>query len=95
VKVSIPDELDVLKRRLFGVVVGSPGQQLMMINILSKAIADWKMRVAESEGMLTERRDVMVPPFVGPLAYLFPKLEALFEADQSAVREEVKRRVGI
>ncbi|HWG96962.1 MAG TPA: hypothetical protein VN647_07755, partial [Nitrospira sp.] len=26
VKVSIPDELEVLKRRLFGPVVGSPGQ---------------------------------------------------------------------
>lgn len=95
VKVSIPDELEVLKRRLFGPVVGSPGQQLMMSNILSKAIAGWKMRVAEGESMLTERRDVMVPPFIGPLAHLFPKLEALFEADQSAVREEVRRRVGI
>ncbi len=95
VKVSIPDELEVLKRRLFGPVVGSPGQQLMMSNILSKAIAGWKMRVAEGESMLTERRDVMVPPFIGPWAHLFPKLEALFEADQSAVREEVRRRVGI
>ena len=95
VKVSIPDELEVLKRRLFGPVLGSPGQQLMMSNILSKAIAGWKMRVAEGESMLTERRDVMVPPFIGPLAHLFPKLEALFEADQSAVREEVRRRVGI
>jgi hypothetical protein len=95
VKVSIPDELEVLKHRLFGMVVGSPGQQLMMSNILSKTIADRKMRVAEGEGMLTERRDVMVTPFVGSLAHLFPKLEALVEADQSAIREEVKRRVGI
>lgn len=95
VKVSIPDELEVFKRRLFGIVVGSPGQQLMMSNILSKTIADWKMRVAEGEGMLTERRDVMLPPFAGPLAHLFPKMEALFEADQSTIREEVKRRVGI
>src|SRR6185437_10810352 len=95
VKVSIPDELEVFKHRLFGPVVGSPGQQLMMSNILSKAIAGWKMRVAEGESMLTERRDVMVPPFIGPLAHLFPKLEALFEADQSVVREEVRRRIGI
>jgi hypothetical protein len=95
VKVSIPDELEVLKRRLFGMAVGSPGQQLMMSNLLSKTIADWKMRVAEGEGMLTERRDMMLAPFIGPLAHLFPKLEALFEADQAAVREEVRRRVGI
>ena len=95
VKVSIPDELEVLKRRLVGMVAGSPGQQLMMSNILSKAIADWKMRVAEGEGLLTERRDVIVAPFIGPFAHLFPKLEALFEADQSVVREEVRRRIGL
>ena len=95
VKVSIPDELEVLKHRLVGMAIGSPGQQLMMSNILSKTIAGWKMRVAEGEGMLTERRDMLLAPFIGPLAYLFPKVEALFEADQSAVREEVRRRVGI
>lgn len=95
VKVSIPDELEVFKRRLVGMVVGSPGQQLMMSNIVSRMIADRKMRVAEEEGMLTERRDTMLAPFIGPLAHLFPKLEALFEADQSAIREDVRRRAGI
>ncbi|MGB4069811.1 MAG: hypothetical protein WBK08_17415 [Nitrospira sp.] len=95
VKVSIPDELEVLKRRLVGMAVGSPGQQLMMSNILSKTIASWKMQVADGEGMLTERRDMLLEPFIGPLAHLFPKVEALFAADQSAVREEVRRRIGI
>jgi hypothetical protein len=95
IKVSIPDELEVLKRRLFGMVGGSPGQQLMMSNMLSKAIADRKMVVAEGEGMLSERRDMMLAPFIGPLAHLFPKLEELFEADQSTIREEVRKRVGI
>jgi hypothetical protein len=95
VKVSIPDELEVLKRRLFGVVVGSPGQQLVVSHVLSKAIAGWKMQVAEGEGMLTERRDMMLEPFIGPLAHLFLKLEGLFEAEQSAIREEVRRRIGI
>ncbi|MBH0201111.1 MAG: hypothetical protein HP496_02120 [Nitrospira sp.] len=95
VKVSIPDELEVLKRRLVGMGVGSPGQQLMMSNILSKTIASWKMQVAEGEGMLMERRDMLLAPFIGPLAHLFPKVEALFEADQSAIREEVRRRIGI
>lgn len=95
VKVSIPDELEVLKRRLVGMVIGSPGQQLLMSNILSKTIAGWKMQVAEGEGMLTERRDMLLAPFIGPLAHLFPKVEALYEADQLAIREEVRRRVGI
>jgi hypothetical protein len=95
VKVSIPDELEPFKRRLLGVVAGSPGQQLLISNILSKTIADSKMRVADKEGLLEERRDVMLAPFIGPLGHLFPKLETLFEADQTSVRELVKRRVGI
>jgi hypothetical protein len=95
VKVSIPDELEPFKKRLLGVVAGSPGQQLLISNILSKTIADSKMRVADKEGLLEERRDVMLAPFVGPLSHLFPKLETLFEADQTSVRELVKRRVGI
>jgi len=95
VKISIPDELEPFKRRLLGVVAGSPGQQLLISNILSKTIADSKVRVADKEGLLAERRDVMLAPFVGPLGHLFPKLETLFEADQTSVREEVKRRVGI
>lgn len=94
-KVSIPDELDVFKQRLLGAVTGSPGQQLMISNILSRKIADWKVKVAEGEGMLAERRDTMLAPFVGPLAHLFPKLEALFEQERSAVREEIRKRVGI
>ena len=95
VKVSIPDELETFKRRLLGVVVGSPGQQLLISNILARTIADWKMRVADEEGLLAERRDVMLAPFIGPLSHLYVKLEALFEADQMSVRETVKRRVGI
>ena len=95
VKVSIPDELDVLRERLLGSVAGSPGRQLVIGTVLSRTIADWKVRIAESEGMLAERRDVMLAPFVGPLAYLFPKLEALFEQDKIAVREEIRKRVGL
>ena len=94
-KISIPDELEVLRLRLLGEVTGSPGQQLVISKILSRKIADWKMQVAEGEGMLAERRDTMLPPFVGPYAYLFPKLEALFEQEQAAVREDIKKRVGI
>ena len=95
VKISIPNELDVFKGSLLGEVTGSPGQQLIVSNMLSKKIAGWKMQVAETEGFLTERRDVMVDPFVGRLAHLFPKLESLFQGEQGAIREEVKRRLGI
>lgn len=95
VKVSIPEELDVLRERLLGPATGSPGRQLMIGKILSRTIADWKIRIADAESMLMERRDVMLAPFVGPLAHLFPKLEALFEQDRNAVREEIKKRVGL
>ncbi|HXV68579.1 MAG TPA: hypothetical protein VD738_06605 [Nitrospira sp.] len=95
VKVSIPDELDVLKERLMGPVTGSPGQQLIIGQVLSRAIADWKVRIAEAEGLLAERRDVMLAPYVGPLAHLFPKLEVLFEQDKQAVRNEIRTRVGL
>jgi hypothetical protein len=95
VKVSIADELDVLKSKLLGSAGGTPGQQLMIAKILSRAIADWKLRIADAEGMLSERRDVMVGPFNGPLAHLYPKLEALFEQEQASVRDEIKKRVGI
>lgn len=95
VKVSISDELDVLKAQLLGAVTGTPGQQLMISKYLSRTIADWKLRIADAEGMLSERRDVMLGPFTGPLAHLYPKLQAMFEQERSAVREEIRRRVGI
>jgi hypothetical protein len=95
IKVSIPDELDLLKGRLLGAVTGTPGQQLIISRILSRRIADWKLRIADAEGMLSERRDVMVGPFTGPLAHLYPKLQTLFEQEQSTVREEIRQRVGI
>lgn len=95
VKVSIADELDVLRDRLLGPVTGSPGQQLVIGKILSRAIADWKVQIAEAEGMLAERRDVMIAPFIGPLLHLFPKLDALFEQDKPRLREEVRKRVGL
>ncbi len=95
VKVSIPDELDVLRQRLLGPVAGSAGQQLVIGKILSRTLADWKVQIAESEGMLAERRDVMLAPFVGPLAHLFPKLEALLEQEKHQLREQIIKRTGL
>ncbi len=95
VKVSIPDELDVLRDRLLGSVTGSPGRQLLISKVLSRTIADWKIRIAEAEGMLEEQREVMLAAFVGPLAYLFPKLEMLFELDKDTAREDIRKRGGL
>ncbi|MGA6829259.1 hypothetical protein ACO9S2_16845 [Nitrospira sp. NS4] len=95
VKVSIPDELDVVREQLLGAVTGSAGQQLVIGKILSRAIADGKLRIAEDEGMLAERRDVMLDPFTGPLAHLFPKLQHLLAQQQASVRDEIKKRAGL
>lgn len=95
VKISLPHELEVFKGGLLGEVTGSPGQQLIITNLLSKKIADWKVQIAEAEGFFLERRDVMLAPFVGPLAHLFPKLDERFQGERAAIREEVKKRVGL
>jgi hypothetical protein len=95
VKVALPEELEELKRSLLGAVTGSPGQQLMLNKLLSRKIGDEKLRIAEAEGMLKERRDVLLPPFTGPMAHLFPRLEAWIQAQQSGLREEVKKVTGI
>jgi hypothetical protein len=95
VKVSIPDELDVFRERLLGPVTGSAGQQLVIGKILSRTLADWKVQIAEAEGMLSERRDVMLAPFIGPLGHLFPRLDALFEQEKKRLREEIRTRAGM
>lgn len=95
VKVSIPSELDVLKIQLMGQAAGSPGQQLIIGNILSRKIADWKLFIAEAEGMLAERRDIKIEPYTGAFAHLFSKLTLCFETDKHIVREEVRRRTGL
>ncbi len=95
VKISLPHELEVFRGRLLGEVAGSPGQQLMISNLLAKNLADLKIQIAETEGFFLERRDVMLAPFVGPLAHLLAKLEERFQAERAAIREEVKQRVGL
>jgi hypothetical protein len=84
-----------VREQLFGAAAGSAGQQLVIGKILSRAIADWKLRIADDEGLLAARRDVMLDPFTGPLAYLFPKLQHMLLQQQTAVRDEIKKRVGL
>ena len=95
VKVAIPEELDVLRDKILGAVAGTPGQQLIISKCLSRYIADEKMRIAEADGMLAERRDIVVAPFTGPLAHLFPHLDAWATEQQEMLRVEIKTRVGL
>jgi hypothetical protein len=95
VKIAIPEELDLLRTKILGAIVGTPGQQLMISKFLSRHIADEKFRIAEADGMLSERRDTVVGPFAGPLAHLFPRLDAWATEQQETLRAEIKTRVGL
>jgi hypothetical protein len=95
VKVAIPEELDVLRGKIFGTVAGTPGQQLIISKFLSRHIADENLRIAEADGMLAQRRDTMVAPFTGPLAHLFARLEVWAVEQQETLRAEIKTRVGL
>ncbi len=95
VKVAIPEELDVVRSKILGDVVGTPGQQLMISKLLSRHIANEKIRIADADGMLAERRDTVVAPFTGPLAHLFARLDAWAEEQRDALRAEIKTLVGL
>jgi hypothetical protein len=95
VKVAIAEELDLLRGKLLGAVSGSPGQQLVVSQLLTRRIADEKLRIADQDGLLAGRADVVVPPFAGSQAHLFPRLESWLEQQSEALRVEIKERVKI
>ena len=95
VKVAIPEELDVLRSKILGNVVGTPGQQLMISKCLSRHIADEKIRIAEADGLLSERRDTVIPPFTGPQAHLFTRLDTWADEQRESLRAEIKTLVGL
>ena len=95
VKVGIPEELDVLRGKILGAIAGTPGQQLMISKCLSRHIADEKIRIAEADGMLAERRDTFVVPFTGPLAHLYARLDTWAGEQQESLRAEIKKLVGL
>ncbi len=95
VKVGIPEELDVFKEKILGSAKGSPGQQIVISQLLSRRIADEKLRIAEEEGQLLERREVIVPPYSGPLAHWFARLESWLERERDSLRAEIKKRANL
>jgi len=95
VKVSIELELDYLKHSILAIVGGSVGQQLRINQILLRAIADKKLEIADADGVLADRRDVMVGPFVDDLMHLFGQLDQWMKAEQHALRKTIKDQIGI
>ena len=95
VKIAIAEELDVLRSKILGAVSSSPGQQLLVSQLLTRRIADEKLRIADQDGLLSGRADVVVAPFTGSMAHLFGRLEAWLEGQRDALRAEIKDRVKI
>jgi hypothetical protein len=95
VKVAIAEELDVLRGKLLGVVSGSPGQLLLVSQLLTRRIADEKLRIADQDGLLSGRADVLVAPFTGEQAHLFGRLESWLEQHREALRTEIKDRARV
>ncbi len=67
----------------------------MISKCLSRHIADEKIRIAEADGMLSERRDTVVAPFTGPLSHLFARLDAWTDEQRDSLRAEIKTLVGL
>ncbi len=95
VKIGLDEELDVLKTTILEVSGGSAGQQLRINQILSRAIGNRKLELANEVHMFDERLDVMIGPFAGELSHLFPKLEIWMKEERDRLREEIKKTVGL
>ena len=95
VKVAIAEELDHLKLKIVEMTGGSPGQQLLVNQLLSRQIADRKLEIANEEGMFTGRLDVMIEIFTGSLAHLFPRLETWMKEQKTFLREEIQKKIRI
>jgi hypothetical protein len=95
VKVSIELELDYLKNSILAIVGGSAGQQLRINQILSRAIADKKLEIADADGLLADRRDVMVGPFTDDRLSLFGLLDQWMKAEQAVLRKSIHDQIGL
>ena len=95
IKVSIADELGYLKDKVLGMSGGSPGQQMRINQILTRWIADHKLNIANDESLFLQRLDVMISPFTGPLAHLFPVLSGMMEQEKDTLRQEIRDKVKL
>jgi len=95
VKVAVAEELDHLKTKILEMQGGSPGQQLLISQLLTKHIANRKLQIANEENMFNERLDILIEPFIGPLAHLFPRLETWMNDSKAALRQEIREKVRL
>ncbi len=94
IKVGIEGELNYLKG-ILECSGGSVGQQLRVNQLLCRAIAEQKLLLVDADGLLAERRDVMVGAFDDELSHLTPSLEAWMKHEQASLRQMIRDQVGI
>ncbi len=95
VKISLEEELDLLKTKILRLSGGTAGQQLRINQLLGRAIGDCKLEIANEENLFNDRRDIMLDPFTDSLAYLFPRLESWMHQERNNLRQEIKEKVGL
>jgi len=93
--VDLRAELEPFQHNVLGVSGGSPSQQLKLMQMLSRKIADQKVLIALEEGRIETASEVLLKGFTGSDGYLFPKLESWMMAVKDTIREEIKTKVGL
>jgi hypothetical protein len=93
--VDIKAELDLFQHQILAVSGGSPGQQLKLMRMLTRKIADQKVLIVLEEDRIEKSTEVLVKGFSGNDGYLAPKLEAWMQAVKDQVREEIKTQIGL
>jgi hypothetical protein len=93
--VDINGELDLFQHQILDVSGGSPGQQLKLMQMLTRKIADQKVRIVLEENRIEKSTEVLVKGFTGNDEYLAPKLETWMRAVKDQVREEIKTQIGL
>ena len=93
--VDIKGELDLFQHQILDVSGGSPGQQLKLMQMLTRKVADQKTVIVLEEDRIEKSSEVLVKGFTGNDEYLAPKLEAWMRAVKDQVREEIRTQIGL
>lgn len=93
--VDIKGELEIFQHTILGVSGGSPGQQLKLTHMLTRKIADQKVKIVLEEDRIEKSSEVLVTGFTERDSYLFPKLEEWMRAVKDQVREEIRTQIGV
>jgi threonyl-tRNA synthetase len=93
--VDIKGELELFQHQILGVSGGSPGQQLKLMQFLTRKIAEQKAQLVLEEGRMEKSSEVLVKGFTENDAHLFLRLEAWMREVKDQVREEIRAQIGL